>query len=329
MGPERQPPAHHPNTEVQTNSALETVESSSCAVQTLYEGAPKCRCCKNWVIDYPEDLRVAVEDQLETKQKALVLRMSKSHDADGGKPLVLNSVVVQSSSLKKTLSEVFVGFKGITPSLKKLVFRAPFKPFHHRWSRFTEILERQKTDDPDAAAYTQLLYDVLDVEIRDVRANVADLLDNGVITYSLLWALFEPGMTVCAHVRGHQRFYVVESREYEDMEQNFVLQRRFIDWDGTRFGYVSEGIRIPRFPGTRGITELPAFPAAFHPNKEVAEASAVARGRLFEDLAGIHYKAYSGIMVYNGKRETRETIERQVSFPPSTLSGLRSPANTQ
>ncbi|KAK4148814.1 hypothetical protein C8A00DRAFT_38590, partial [Chaetomidium leptoderma] len=67
--------------------------------------------------------------------------MGKNHDGDGGKPLVLHSVVVQNSSLKETLSEVFDGFKGIIPSLKKLVFKSPFKPFHHRWSRFTQILE--------------------------------------------------------------------------------------------------------------------------------------------------------------------------------------------
>jgi hypothetical protein len=329
MGPERQPPAHLPKKETDTTNALEVVEGSSCEIQTLYEGAQKCRCCKNWVVDYPEDLRVAVEDQLETKQKALVLRMRKSHDADGGKPLVLDSVVVQSSSLKKTLSEVFAGFKGITPTLKKLVFRAPFKPFHHRWSRFTEILERQKTEDPAAAAYTQLLYDVLDAEIRDLRAEVADLLANGVITYSLLWALFEPGMTVSGASRGHERFYVVGSREYEERNgcSNFIIMAKFIDWDGTHFGYVHDTIQIPSYAGTQSITELPVFPAAFHPKRTEAEASAVDRGVKFEQLAGIHYRAYSGIMMYQGRRDYqggRNTMHRQVGC--QSLPG-RAPAN--
>ncbi len=320
MGPERQPPAEPPKVAVQPN--MEVAEGSSCSIQTLYEGESKCRCCKNWVVDYPEDLRVAVEDQLEAKQKALVLRMGKNHAADGGKPLVLDSVVVQNTSLKKTLCEVFDGFKGITPSLKKLVFRAPFKPFHHRWARFTEILERQKTEDPAAAAYTQLLYDVLDTEIRDIRAEVADLLDHGVITYQLLWALFEPGVTVFGSIRGHDRFLIVDSREY-DLENNyFAVMARSVDWDGHRFGYAQEAIRIPGFAGTRTITELAAFPARFHANLHEAETNAVARGRSFERLAGIHYAAYQGIFTYQRPaRDSDHEVNHQVrSIPPLTIS---------
>jgi hypothetical protein len=321
MGPERTL-VNLPKTEEANLFEIADSEGAECAIQTLYEGDKKCQCCRNWVVDYPEDLRVAVEDQLETKQKALVVRMAKNHDSDGGKPLVLHSVVVQSSSLRKTLNELFQGFKGITPSLKKLVFRAPFKPFHHRWDRFTEILERQKRDDPEAAAYTQLLYDVLDAEIRDCRAEVADLLDNRVITYQLLWALFEPGVIVFGESRGHQRFYLVESREY-DQERNAFLAvtAKYVDWDGHRFGYGTQCIQIKAFGGTKDITSLPVFPATFHPSYEEVKAAAISRGRKFQKLAGIHYMAYSGTIVYRTGRNKSNTVERYVSFQapqPST-----------
>jgi hypothetical protein len=308
-----------PKTEEEANLfEIADSEGSECAIQTLYEGARKCQCCRNWVVDYPADLRVAVEDQLETKQKALVVRMAKNHDSDGGKPLVLHSVVVQSSSLRKTLNELFQGFKGITPSLKKLVFRAPFKPFHHRWDRFTEILERQKRDDPEAAAYTQLLYDVLDAEIRECRAEVADLLDNRVITYRLLWALFEPGVVAFAEHRGHQRFYRVERREYDpNMDSFFELKVKFVDWNGQRFGYMIKTIRIDSFAGTRDITGLPVFPAAFHPSYDEVKASAIARGRKFQELAGLHYMAYSGTIMHmhRGGRDRASMVERYVGSP--------------
>jgi hypothetical protein len=93
------------------SSCKKPTEGSECATQTLYEGPPKCNCCKNWVEEYPDDLRMQVEEQ-----------------ADDGKALVLDSVVVQSLSLKKTLGEVFEGYKGITASLKKLVFQVSFPP---------------------------------------------------------------------------------------------------------------------------------------------------------------------------------------------------------
>lgn len=291
---------------------LESVEGSECSIQTLYEGIQKCQCCKNWVNDYPEDLRVAVGEQLEARQKALVVRMAKNHGSDGGKPLVLHSVVVQSSVLKQTLSEVFDGFKGITPSLKRLVFRAPFMPFHHRWNRFTQILERQKQEDPDAAAYTQLLYDVLDAEIRDVRTEVADLLDHGVITYRLLWALFEPGVTVFAESCQQPRFSVVRSHEYNRQNQYFMVTTKFVDWDGDRFGYATEHVVIRHFEGTRAITELPWFPASFHPSCAEAKANAIARGRKFWELAGVHYRAHSGVISYRGPQN--KIMERYVGL---------------
>lgn len=308
MGPERKPPVLLPK-----EAKLEVAEGTECSTQTLYEGDKRCQCCKNWVVDYPEDLRVAVEDQLETKQKALVVRMSKNHDSDGGKPLVLHSVVVQSSSLKKTLGEVFEGFKGITPTLKKLVFRSPFRPFHHRWDRFTDILERQKRDDPDTAAYTQLLYDILDAEIRETRTEVADYLANRVIVYNLLWALFEPGVVVFSASQGLPRFYVVESREYDPKHNSFTVMAKFVDWDGSRFGYSTETLRIDGFVGTRGITELPLYPAEFHPSHEEVKENAIARGRKFQDLAGIHYRAHSGTITYNSERDNG-TMERYVGL---------------
>jgi hypothetical protein len=308
MGPERNPPVLLPK-----EPKLEVAEGAECSIQTLYEGNKKCTCCKNWVVDYPEDLRVAVEDQLETREKALVVRMSKNHNSDGGKPLVLHSVVVQSSALKKTLGEVFDGFKGITPTLKKLVFRSPFRPFHHRWDRFTEILERQKRDDPDTAAYTQLLYDILDAEICDTRAEVADYLANRVIVYSRLWALFEPGVVVFSESQGLPHFYVVESREYDQKNDGFIVTAKSVDWDGHRFGYSTATLRLETFAGTRSITELPFYPAEFHPSHEEEKANAIARGRKFQDLAGIHYKAYSGTITYTSGRNSAP-VHRYVGF---------------
>lgn len=134
---------HHQTPDSSTPDAAPTqdhVQGSQCAIQTLYEGPPKCNCCKNWVKEYPDDLGMSVEEQPRTKEKALVVRMGKNHGH--GKPLALVSVVMQSSCLKDTLCELFEGCRGITASLKRVVFTSPFRPFHDRWERFFKILER-------------------------------------------------------------------------------------------------------------------------------------------------------------------------------------------
>ncbi|KAJ5523741.1 hypothetical protein N7494_010391 [Penicillium frequentans] len=298
------PPQQHPS------------EGSECAVQILYEGPPKCQCCKNWVEEYPDDLRQQVEDQAEIKQKALIKRMRKNHEE--GKPLVLDSIVVQSSSLKRTLGEVFDGYKGITPSLKKVVFKWPFHPFYHRWGLFTEILERQKREDPETAAYSVLLYDELQKELGDVRSEISDHVHHGVITYRLLWAIFEPGVLIVTSKDGHERFYVVQDCAYNNKECYLAISAIFIDWDGQRFGFATETVQICEYSGTQDVTTLSAYPTDLHPFKEEARTKAIKRGERFKDLRGFQYKTYSGLVwfQYCG-REFERNIDGRVILDSS------------
>lgn len=282
-----------PTGDVSANASA--AEGSELTIQTLYEGPPKCKCCINWVEEYPDDLRMDVEQQEQAKQKALVVRMRKNHGE--GKSLILDSVLVQSQSLKTTLARVFEGYQGITPSLKKLVFRAPFHPFHYRWERFRQVLDEEKTEDAEASSYSQLLFDVLDAELRDLRGEIADMLGNGVMTYSLLWSLFEPGERVMARVGKHWRFFVTKESGFND-KGIFQVQGQYVDWDGSKFGYTTGTMQICTFDGTRPVTELEVYPAKFHMAIEDTESEVIARGKRFRDLRGFHHMAYSGTAQY-------------------------------
>lgn len=298
--------------------AKATVEGSECTVHTLYEGTSKCPCCINWVEHSPDDLFVKIEQQKQSKRKALLVRMRNSHGGDG-KSLVLDSVLVQSQSLRDTLARVFEGYRGITPSLKKLVFRAPFRPFYYRWDSFTRVLEEQKASDPEAASYTQLLYDVIDAEIRDTRDEIADLLANGVITHALLWALFEPGERVISSPGADARFFVAQQSRVTP-DSIFEVQGKYVDWDGSRFGYVTATLPIRSFAGTQRITELDVFPARFLPSLEDIKSKVLARGKKFQNLKGFHHMAYSGSVTY------KNSWEKMASCNVSRGSGVPFPS---
>ncbi|KAM4066215.1 ATPase family associated with various cellular activities (AAA) domain-containing protein [Hirsutella rhossiliensis] len=66
-----------------------------------------------------------------------------------------------------TFDKVFKGYRGITASLKSVVFKAPFRRFSYRWERLTKFLEHQRQKDPESAAFFQLLYDPVDAEPRE------------------------------------------------------------------------------------------------------------------------------------------------------------------
>lgn len=306
-------------TKSSAQDTADTAEGSQLTIQTLYEGPAKCQCCINWVEEYPDDLRMEIEQQEQSKQKALVVRMRKNHKE--GKSLVLDSVLVQSKSLKATLARVFEGYEGITPNLKKLVFRAPFHPFYYRWNNFTQILDDEKKNDPEAASYSLLLYNVLDAELRDIRGEVADLLDNDVITYELLWSLFEPGDRVIAKVGSHLQFFSTQQSGYNE-KGIFEVEGKYIDWNGFNFGYARGTLQVCPFSGTRHVTELEVYPARFCPSLKDTETEVIARGKRFTDLRGFHHMAYSGAVTYKdswGRDVTSNVRYKLKHHPPPFL----------
>ncbi|KAK7917659.1 AAA family ATPase [Apiospora marii] len=283
-------------TEMTDVSARQMQEISSsgieCDVQTLYPGPPKCNCCTNWVEEYPENLKSSVEEQPESKRKALVVRMGLNHGE--GKPLALHSIVVQNQHIKDLLGDVFQGYGGITTTLNKLVFRAPFHPFYYRWTRFQSLLAQKKQEDAGASAYSQLLYNILQHELKETMEEANDMCAKGVITYKLLWAIFEPGTRVYSTLDGLDQFYLVRSSDYDPLSGCFRIVVFYTDHDGYNFGFATFTLDIPSFEETKDITSLNVHPTSFRDDEGLLEAALWARGKRFYDLRGVQYKGYLG-----------------------------------
>jgi len=160
-------------------------------VKNLYQSKPDNRGKTTWVDTYPDDLEEAAENA-ETARYALLIRNSKCYD--GRKKLQIDSIVVQSPLLKEVLGKVFKNYPGITTTLDRLTFKAPFQPFVHRWRNLLEALESKQ--DPESKSHVQLFHQVLEAELRDDLKARDDFILNGVITYSTIWMIFEPGTTV-------------------------------------------------------------------------------------------------------------------------------------
>ncbi|KAK8023591.1 hypothetical protein PG993_011657 [Apiospora rasikravindrae] len=238
-------------------------------VQTLYPGPPKCKCCINWVEEYPTNLKSSIEEQPESKRKALV-----------------------NQHIKDLLGEVFQGYGGIAASLNKLVFRAPFHPFYHRWVRFQDLLAQKKQEDANAAAYSQLLYNVLEQELRETMEEANDLCAQRVITYELLWTLFEPGTLVYSTMNGVDQLARVQSFQPETRYSRIDVT--YTDYDGHKFGYATTSLYTSSFEGTENITSLDVHPMSFHEEEDLMKAALLARGKWFYDLRGVQHRAYRG-----------------------------------
>ena len=266
-------------------------------VKNLYQTKPDNRGKTTWVDKYPDDLEEAAENA-ETARYALLIRNKKCYD--GRKKLEIDSIVVQSPLLKKALGSILKNYPGITTSLNRLTFSAPFQPFVHRWSRLVEAVESE--EDADTKAHLELFHKTLQEELHDSIKARDDFIHNGVITYDTCWMIFEPGSTVFSVVDGQKSAVRLVNGDYVRTRccNAYDLNCEVVDWDGETFGWDSTRIKIWEFQGTAKITKLSAFPLEYHPTIDKVKEDLVQRGKAFESLHGYHYKQYQGIAIGQG-----------------------------
>ncbi|KAG9239197.1 putative ATP-dependent zinc metalloprotease FtsH [Amylocarpus encephaloides] len=242
-----------------------------------------------WTHKYPDYLEEAVEND-ETAQLAFLKRNDNSSGAR--KKFSLNSIIVQSPLLKKSLGTVFVDYEGVTTDLKRLKFRKPFSPFIHRWERFEEAKDNET--DPIAKKHLELLWDTLSSELQDTITTQKDLVANGVMTHDYLWTMFEPGCLVVQKSAESERVMVVQHSTFDPCSKTLRLKTRFVEWSGDDFGWQEDRHTIERFEGTKKISELSMVPLAYHDDSVGVQQRCIARGRSWEALCGYHFKAYKG-----------------------------------
>lgn len=266
-------------------------------VKNLYQSKPDDRGKTTWVDKYPVDLEEAAENA-ESARYALLIRNSKCYD--GRKKLQIDSIVIQSPLLKQALGSVLKDYPGITTALDRLTFKAPFQAFIHRWKYLLEALESEQ--DPETKDHLELLHRILEAELRDDLKARDDFNFNGVITYSAIWMIFEPGTIVFTVKDGHNCAATFNNGNFQETKRgkHYALNCQIVDWDGENFGLGSAQFYVSEFEGTTKITMLSAYPLEYHPNLVKVKEALIQRGKAFEELSGYHYKNYQGIAIGEG-----------------------------
>lgn len=166
------------------------------------------------------------------------------------------------------------------------------------WQENVAKLDCSSEEGRETKNHAELLFSVLKTEFSDVIDNYQTMMSKGVITFKLLWTIFQPSVLVYSRKEGQEIALKLVSINYSgDQNGNeiLVLVGEYVDWDGTRFGTNNLVLQIKMFTGTRKISSLAAFPFDYHPQKDDMAKRLLERGAKFEALAGCHYKQYSGI----------------------------------
>lgn len=220
--------------------------------------------------------------------------------------IALHSITIQSPLIKKVLERAFRDFEGLNVRLKQLTFKAPFHPFYYRWHRLEKL--RNDEQDRETKDHLDLLYPILKEEILPHIEAMRDFTKNKVISFDYLWTIFAPGMEVYTKLDGQDRLMELTDNRYTANMggEFFTLECRYIDCDGSNFGYVSSSVDINKFEGVKKLVDLDAFPSHLHPDVADLVNRLHARGKKLEQLNGFHHMSYSGFYTARSSRQIRK-----------------------
>lgn len=256
----------------------------------------------------PDDAGNPSGDNTEDQKYAVVIRREKRR---GKRGLFLHSIIINSPLLRRVLDDVFDGYDGISTKLRELVFYPPLHEFYYRWHLFENTYLTEQ-DEP-TKEHLELLYTFMSGQILPHIATMEDLTKNQVISYDYLWAIFSPGMDVYSKVDDQDRLFSLERGVYQSFPVDyFELRCRYIDSDGTKFGFVSKTFDIYRFDGVKKITDLDVFPSHLHADLEALLERLDCRGERFEEMNGFNHVLYSGFYI---DRSAEPPRRRHVSEP--------------
>ncbi|KAK5127414.1 hypothetical protein LTR85_006753 [Meristemomyces frigidus] len=205
------------------------------------------------------------------------------------------SLQINSQHLKDILKDTIEHFPGVSFQTKEITIDKPYRVlFHYRHE--LEAAGEDFEEGSEAANHLGLLLDFIKEEFKETIEESDNLRDQGLMSYQHLWTIFKPGCTIYAPVFGQPRAFTLGSYAYECGDNpGLNLQVEFVDFDGEDLGTRNMTRKVSAFNGAERINELSAFPIEWHHDPDTVKAELIARGRRWEQHAGMHFCCYTGV----------------------------------
>jgi len=179
-------------------------------------------------------------------------------------------------------------------------------------------------------AQCKVLISYLNEDYAETKKMLHPMLEEGIITFDLLWALFKPNSTALTTTYGsvdHLRCFKIDyaTRGASFMGDDFYsIAGRYLDYDGKAFGLGDFASTINSFKGARKIDSLSTYPLRYHRDSTSTMEKLIERGRLFVSLHGMNYRSHKGLAFQ--KREggaVKVNINGRIMIDPVTFRRIR------
>jgi hypothetical protein len=220
----------------------------------------------------------------------------RDYDSDGD--LEHTRLYVNHQPLRQLLKDVIGNYPSDPIDVDDVQIESPYQSlFHYRKPLELEGLKRFEGDDESLKPLHMLLQWIkthFELEIAAHDKCVAGGLK--AIAYERLWTLFPPGTIVHSKLLNQHRAFRVVDTWYDTSElPGLGMTVNFVDFDGDRLGTRRMELFIPKYTGTRELSELSVMPLDLLEDADEVREELIDRGRRFESYIGQHYLQYSGI----------------------------------
>ncbi|GKT59638.1 AAA family ATPase [Colletotrichum tofieldiae] len=272
----------------------------------------------------------------DTQYDGYVLQIRRTFDWEGKFKATL--VDIKSKILRECLQEVMGNIKGVslvdeTPKLNPnmlFLYLEDFRKYDKQLKKTAAVgadkkeRKKHKKHIKTKRQHLKVLLKYLDKDYAHIKKSLYPMLENGLITFDLLWALFKPNTLVYTTTYGspdQPRIFKVEQAEKLNsiIKGDFYwIDGKYLEFDGKQFGYGTLCEEVPDFRGARKISSLSAFPLDFHRDKEAVKSALVDRGKKFVQLGGVHYRSHHGLAYYKKKKAViKVNINGRVMVDPA------------
>lgn len=211
---------------------------------------------------------------------------------------------IQSPYLKKVLQDVIGAYPGVTLHTSGHIFirEPPMCLFHYR--RELEAYTRASSL-PIVKRHLNLLLGyvekTLEQEIRQYEATFENQMAAASLEHQHLWMAYKPGellsstsdnLDIVSRMVGISKMMKPLFRSTEI--DHWIINVERIEFHGDRMMWVPYDVTIPNYDGCRQMANQPIAPFRFHTERERVKRDLVARGRRYQQLAGVFHQSYNG-----------------------------------
>lgn len=267
-------------------------------------------------------LQDTAESVSETKYDGFCFHVRRTFDWEGKYKATV--VDIKSKILRECLQDVIGNIKGVslvdeTPKLDPNVLflyledlRKHVKKLKKEAASPSGADKRERKEQArqlgEKRQHLKVLVKYIDKDYDQIKKSLYPMLEHGLITFDLLWALWKPNTLAYTTTYGSHdepRVFKVDTAEkhyHLSKGEFYYVDGKYFEYDGKQFGHGHMVEEIGEFRGAKKITSFSCYPLSYHKHEEKVRRDLIERGKKFVTLSGVNYRSHHGMAYYKKKK---------------------------